>query len=165
MFGLTKGPSQKDQDREIEIEKAKSQLRKMVHDLSDMTPEDIERSNKHIKEWCGKDKLIPLDFKQRAMKHAQKVERAANMLYCDTQLHHATEAAINEHHKEKMVFLGNARRYFGKATSLGADDDWRKAFKRAEENLMMTGGVHKEGPSRAKPADIAPRAPNRAKGE
>jgi hypothetical protein len=163
MFGFTKKSPEAEKERQEAIERAKLSLRKLVHDLADRTPEDIERMGKHIKEWCSADKLIPFDFKQKALKRSMEIERNANMLYCDMRLHEAMDAAVEEDNKTKMAKMGDARRYFGRACTLGADSEWRKAFMRAEENLLMTGGVHHTGPSRAKPADIAPRAPNRAK--
>jgi hypothetical protein len=163
MFGLFKKSPEVDKEREAAIEQAKLALRKFVHDLADRTPEEIERKSKQIKEWCNSDKLVPFDFKQKALKRVLDIERSANMLFCDMRLHEAMDAAVNDDNKGKIAKVGEARRFFGRACTLGADADWRKAFLRAEENLLMSGGIHHNAPSRAKPADIAPRAPNRAK--
>ena len=162
MFGFSKKTTDPQQDRQEEIDKAKLSLRKFVHDLADLTPEQFESKVKQLKEWCNADKLVPFDFKQKALKRANDMERAANMLYCDTRLHEAQDAAASENHKEKGAKLIDARRYFGRACSLGAEPDWRKAFQRAEQIILMTGG-NQTGHTRAKPADTAPRAPNRAK--
>jgi hypothetical protein len=162
MFGFSKKTSDKEQEKQAEIDKAKLSLRKFVHELAELTPEQFERKIKQLKDWCNSDKLVPFDFKQKALKRANDMERTANMLYCDLRLHEAGDAAADEDHKEKGAKLNDARRYFGRACSLGADADWRKAFKRAEEIILMTGGKQ-TGPTRAKPADIAPPTPNRAK--
>jgi hypothetical protein len=163
MFGFSKKSPEADKEREVAIETAKLTLRKFVHDLADRTPEEIERRAKQIKEWCNADKLVPFEFKQKALKRTLDIERSANMLFCDMRIHEAMDAATDDDHKTKVAKMGEARRYFGRACTLGADPDWRKAFTRAEENLLMSGGMHHDAPSRAKPADIAPRAPNRAK--
>jgi hypothetical protein len=81
----------------------------------------------------------------------------------DTLLHAAIRMAAAEQMKERGQKLSEARKLYAKACSLGADDDFRKAAQRLMDTIMMTGGVVRPGPSRAKPADIAPRAPNRAK--
>jgi nitrate reductase assembly molybdenum cofactor insertion protein NarJ len=162
MFGFGNKKSQAEQDRETAIEQAKASLRHFVHDMVDLAPEECERKGKQLKDWCKNDKLVPFDFKQKALKRAHELECAANMRHCDMFLHEATEAAVAADNKEKGRNLTEARRYFGKACTLGADAEWKKAFQRAEETVLLTGGA-KQGPSRAKPADLAPRAPNRAK--
>ena len=164
MFGFGKNKtSDAEAERQAQIDKAKLELRKFVHDLADLKPEDMERKIKQLKDWCNHDKLVPFDFKQKALKRAAEMERAANMLYCDTRMHSAQDAAITDNQKLKGMHLAEARKYFGRACTLGADADWRTAFKRAEEALLLTGGMKHDAPSRAKPLDTAPKAPNRAK--
>jgi hypothetical protein len=78
-------------------------------------------------------------------------------------LRQAVRYASAEHMKERTRCLGDARKSFSKACSLGADEEFRRAAERLMETIMLTGGVHRPGPSRAKPLDTAPRTPNRAK--
>jgi len=163
MFGFGKKTSDAEAERQAQIDKAKLELRKFVHDMADLTPEDIERRQKQLKDWCNSDKLVPFDFKQKALKRAAEMERSANMLYCDMRMHEAQDAALDDNHKLQGLKLADSRKYFGRACNLGADQEWRKAFKRAEEALLMTGGMKHDAPSRAKPKELAPRAPNRAK--
>jgi hypothetical protein len=163
MFGFMKKSSDAQQEREAQVEKAKMELRKFVHGMADLRPDDMERKVQQLKDWCNSDKLVPFDFKQKALKRAAEMERAANMLYCDMRLHDATDATLQDNNKLKGEKLAEARAYFGRACTLGADPDWRKAYKRAEENLLMTGNMKHDAPSRAKPLDTAPKAPNRAK--
>ena len=76
---------------------------------------------------------------------------------------HYRRVTIDDKMVEKHRMMGEARRYYGRACKLGAEEDWRKAYQRAEQNLQLTGGMKHDAPSRAKPADHAPVTPNRAK--
>ncbi len=147
------------QARERSMQYCRDELRKM-HSAS---PEDAERINKQLKERCKEDKLLALDFKQKLLERARLYECNANMRAADAALHTALRLAAAENMVERSRKLGEGRRYFSKACSLGADEDYRKAVQRLIENIMMTGGVQHKGPTRAKPADVAPKAPNRAK--
>lgn len=166
MFGL--GQDARQQKLEAEraaIERSKQYCRDELHKMHNATPEEAERLAKALKDHCGHDKALPFDFKRKALELARDYERNANMRAADSALHQALRLAADEHMVERAQKLGEGRRYFSKACSLGADEDFRKAAQRLIENVMMTGGVQKKGPTRAKPADIAPRTPNRAKPE
>ena len=163
MFGFGRQNAAEDAAKAAAIERAKQTVRDMVHGMHGASPDEAERLGQRIKEFCAGDKLLPLEFKQKAYQKARELERFANMRMADKMLHDASRMAAAENMKERGVKLGDARRYFGKACALGADPDWRKAFQRGSETVMLTGGVQPKGPTRAKPRDIAPRAPNRAK--
>lgn len=145
------------------IERSKQHCRDELRKMQSASPEEAERISKSLKDHCGYDKALPFDFKRKALELARDYERNANMRAADTALHTALRLAADEHMVERAQKLGEGRRYFSKACSMGADEDFRKAAQRLIENIMMTGGVQRKGPTRAKPADIAPRAPNRAK--
>jgi hypothetical protein len=138
-------------------------VRDVVHNMVDASPEEAERLSTRLKEFCGGDKVLPFDFKQKAYLKARELECHANMRMADKALRDAARMAAAENMKERGVKLGDARRYFAKACGLGADQGWRKAFQRSSETVMLTGGVQPKGPTRAKPRDIAPPTPNRAK--
>lgn len=145
------------------IERSKQHCRDELKKMRAATPEEAERIAKALKDHCGYDKRLPLDFKRKALELAREYERNANMRAADKALHMALRLAAEEHLVERAQKLGEGRRYFSKACTMGADEDFRMAAQRLIENIMLTGGVQKKGPTRAKPADIAPRAPNRAK--
>jgi hypothetical protein len=164
MFGLGHDShAQKLEAEKAAVERSKQHCRDELKKMHAATPEEAERIAKSLKDHCGYDKTLPFDFKRKALELARDYERNANMRAADTALHAALRLAADEHMVERAKKLGEGRRYFSKACSLGADEDFRKAAQRLIENIMMTGGVQKKGPTRAKPADIAPRAPNRAK--
>lgn len=165
MFGFgSNTPSSDKQEAERQaIERSmqfcKDQLRKM-HDCQ---PDEGERLHKQLKDHCGSDKKLPFDFKRKVLERARQYECFANMRATDRALHSALRLAADENMVERAQKLGEGRRLYSKACTLGADEDFRKAAQRLIETVMMTGGVQHKGPTRAKPAEIAPRAPNRAK--
>jgi hypothetical protein len=163
MFGQAKQPSEAEAERAAAIEQSKKTVRVLVHTMHDVSPEEAERVVEKIKEIFTSDKLLPFDFRQKAFKRMRELECIANMREADHMLHKASEMAVEENMKERGFDLGEARKFYSKACTLGADDDWRKAFQRSAEAILMTGGVQHKGPTRAKPLDLAPKAPNRAK--
>lgn len=164
MFGLLGGgASAREEARKQAIERAKQACLKELHEMQDTRPEAAERLHKHLKDRCGADKSLPFDFKRALLEKAREHERHANMRACDRLLHEAARLAAEEHMTERAQRLGAARRYFTKACTLGADDDFRKAAERLMETVMLTGGIHQKGPTRAKPRSFAPATPNRAK--
>jgi hypothetical protein len=165
MFGFgTSQAATSQADREAAIQRSKKTVRDLVHRMDMVSPEEAERLAKQVKDHCAGDKLLSMEFKQKANTRARELQCSANMRRADTLLHDASRLAAEEHLKERGMKLGEARRYFANACMLGADADWRKAFQRLTETIMMTGGVQHAGPTRAKPASIAPPTPNRAKG-
>ena len=149
--------------REAEIERAKANVRRVLESMNDASPEEAERSHKLIKDLCKADKLLPLDFKQKAQNRAKSLECDANMRKADSMAKFAETLGHAEKLKERGQWLAKARLHFSKACVLGANKEWQTAFLRLNEVIMMTGGLKKNGPSRAKPLDTAPKAPNRAK--
>lgn len=164
MFGFgQENLAQKQEAERAALERSKQFCRDELKKMHSATPDEAERLSKALKDHCGHDKALPFDFKRKALELARTYECNSNMRAADVALHQALRLAAEEHMVERAQKLGEGRRYFSKACALGADEDFRKAAQRLIENVMMTGGVQKKGPTRAKPADIAPRAPNRAK--
>lgn len=164
MFGLGQDAlAQKQAAEQAAIERSKQFCRESLKQMHWAGPEEAERLSKGLKDHCGHDKALPFDFKRKALELARTYECNANMRAADSALHQALRFAADEHMVERAQKLGEGRRYFSKACSLGAGDDFRKAAQRLIENVMMTGGVQKKGPTRAKPGDLVPRTPNRAK--
>ena len=163
MFGFGKKDSQAEKDKEAAIEREKQVVREFVQKIASANAEDAERKHQQLKDWCNADKLLPFEFKRKALLRAKILECSVNMRKSDELLHEASALAIADKMVEKHRMMGEAKRYYGRACKLGAEDDWRKAYQRAEETLQLTGGMKHDAPSRAKPADRAPLTPNRAK--
>lgn len=162
LFGKSSGSEAKAEADRIAIERMKGMVREVLQKMRDASPSDAERLHQRIKDYCT-DKSLPVDFKRKAMEHARSYECNANMRQTDKALREAMRLAASEQMKERGHKLSEARKLYGKACSLGADDDFRKAAQRLMDTIMMTGGVVRPGPSRAKPLDFAPKTPNRAK--
>lgn len=164
MFGYGSQTLQQKQEAAREAQERSMQFcRDDLRRMHDATPDEAERLGKELKDYCGNDRALPFDFKRKVLERARQYECNANMRAADSALHNALRLAADEQLVERARKLGEGRRYFSKACTLGADQDFRQAVQRLIENVMMTGGVQKKGPTRAKPGDIAPRAPNRAK--
>ena len=163
MLGFGKRAPVEDPRRVMETERAKATVRDLLKQMHAASPEEAERLGGRVKDFLKTDKILPFDLRQKAFKRARSLECDSNMRSADALLHEAGKLAAEEKMKERGEKLGVSRRYFGKACTLGADEEWQKAYKRLTETVMMTGGVHHAGPTRAKPLDTAPKAPNRAK--
>jgi len=163
MFGFGNKDSQAEKEREAAIEREKQVVRDFVQKIANATPEEAERKHQQLKDWCNSDKLLPFEFKRKALLRAKILDCSVNMRRCDALLHEASSLAIDDRMAEKHHMMAEARKYYGRACKLGAEEEWRKAFQRAEETLQLTGGMRRDMPSRAKPADVAPPTPNRAK--
>jgi len=148
MFGFGK-TSAAAKEREAALERSKQTVREFVQKIASAAPEDAERMNQQLRDWCGKDRELPFEFKRKAMLRAKILECSTNMRICDTRLHEAAAEATEGHLPERDAKLIEARRYYGRACKLGAEEEWRKAYQRAEETLRLTG-IDRDTPSRAK---------------
>lgn len=162
-FGTTPSNSDKQEALRLAIERSIQHCKDELHKMHDCQPDEAERLNKVLKDYCGSDKQLPFDFKRKVLERARQYECFANMRATDRALHAALRLAADEDMVHRAQKLGEGRRLFSKACTLGADDDFRKAAQRLMETIMMTGGIQHKGPTRAKPAVLAPRPPNRAK--
>ncbi|HVI51361.1 MAG TPA: hypothetical protein VM661_09150 [Candidatus Sulfotelmatobacter sp.] len=162
MFGF-KSKDDSEEAKQAAIAAAKKPVRETLSAMAMAQPDEAERLSQRLKDYLSADKTLPMEYKQKARERARLLECNANMRAADKVLHRAVQLAAEEHMGERSKALGEARRYFSKASTLGADQEWRKAFVRLSDTVLMTGGVHHAGPSRAKPAPIAPPTPNRAK--
>jgi hypothetical protein len=165
MFGIGKKSSEPDPKKQEELERQKEVARKMLQDMHDVGPEEAQRLAERIKALLQSDKILPMAIRQKVSLRMRQLECEANMRAADKLLRQAMDLMNASELRERGQKLADARRYFAKVCSLGGDAEWKKAFQRVCENLMMSGGVRFDAPSRAKPLDTAPKAPNRAKGE
>jgi len=163
MFGFGKSKPEKDNKNEQEIERIKKTVNALLLQMKTAGPEDAANLSEKLKEYSQSEKLMPMDFKKSALAQAKKFECDANMRVADKLIRQAASMLAKEQIKERGRLLADSRRYFSKVCSLGADPEWKRAYQRLCDNVMMSGGVQLEGNSRAKPICLAPKAPNRAK--
>lgn len=148
MFGFGK-KSDAEKEREAALERSKQIVREFVQKIAGAPPEEAERKAQQLRDWCGADRDLPFEFKRKAMARARLLECAANMRTCDALLHEASDEAAAGRLSERNAKLTEARRYYGRACKLSAEEDWRKAYQRAEDTLRLTG-ISPDAPSRAK---------------
>ena len=91
------------------------------------------------------------------------IELEANMRACDRALRDALGHAKADLRLERVKAVQAARAYLRRADALGASEDFKRAAQMTLEAALLTGGVKQMGPTRAKPLDLTPRPPNRAK--
>ena len=148
MFGF--GKSEAEKEREAAIEQSKQTVREFVHKIASSSPEEAEQRNQQLRDWCGSDKDLPFEFKRKAMLRARILECSVNMRACDGLLHEASAAGNAGDLTLRNAKLNDARKYYGRACKLGAEEEWRRAYQRAEETIRLTGHEHKQDPSSAK---------------
>ena len=165
MFGIGKQKPEPDPKKQEELDRQKNIARQMLQDMHDVGPEEAARVSERIKTFLQSDKVLPMNIRQKVSLRSRELECEANMRAADKCLRQAMDIMDAAQMRERGQKIADARRYFAKVCSLGGDAEWKKAFQRVCENIMMSGGVRFDAPSRAKPLDLAPKAPNRAKGE
>jgi len=148
MFGF--GKSEAEKEREAAIEQSKQTVREFVHKIATADPENAERMSQQLRDWCGSDKDLPFEFKRKAMLRARILECAVNMRTCDALLHQASAFGNEGDLPARNTKLNEARVYYGRACKLGAEEEWRKAYQRADETIRLTGHDHKQDSSSAK---------------
>lgn len=144
------------------IEKMMTAIVERVNGMRGASPAATEATHKWVKEQCT-DTRLAADFKRQVMEQARAFECDANMRATDAALADAARLAAGERMTERAAKLSEARTLYGKACTLGANDQFRRATGRLIETIMMTGGVRKSGPTRAKPLETAPPNPRSAK--
>jgi hypothetical protein len=161
MTELTAEQQKQEAERQA-IEQMMAAMRLKLDEMRAKTPAESERAHQWLKEQCADPRLAG-DFKRQVLEKARAYECESNMKATDVALADARRLAAEERMSDRAARLGEAQRFYGKACSLGATEDFRRASGRLIETIMMTGGFRRSGPTRAKPLDIAPKAPNRAK--
>lgn len=137
MTDTTKNANE-EQDPEI-IESAKQIVRDFVHCLAAASPETAESMVRRLESLCRSDKVLPVEFKQKALRRARDLACDANMRRCDQLLREVMSLSVAGKMTERSVKLIEARSHFSRACALGAEMEWRKAFRRADETLQLTG--------------------------
>jgi hypothetical protein len=164
MNALKVEQDQEDKEREAAVACAMQLVLDFVDSMAGASPESAERKARQLRSLHELDQLLPEDFKRKVMQRARDEECIANMRKCDQLLRETVALSVADRMAERSGKLMEARRYFVRASQLGAGPEWCKAFQRAEEAIRLTGGMHHSEPSRAKPQDNPTlRAPNRAK--
>ena len=162
MFGISK-PSGSPEQKEKEIEGQKLAARQLLQSMHDTDPATAAQIADRIKIFLQNDKLLDFQIRQKISKRMRELECEANMRAADRLLHEAAALMNATDLRERGQKLAESRRHFAMVCKLGGDEVWRTAYRRLCETIMMSGGVAFDQPSRAKPVDLTPKPPNRAK--
>jgi hypothetical protein len=126
-------------------------------------PERCEAAAKRVTELLRNPKA-PKDFAKQMRDRSDELLRSCFMKAAST----AAAAALNAaHHDDKDLLAkktSEAKAHLARAIQLKAPPEFKMACNRSLEAASMTGFVHHEGPTKAKPADFAPKPPDRAHG-
>jgi len=123
-------------------------------------PEVTAPAHEWIKAQCA-DPTLPKDFKKKVLEKARTLDCDAHMRATGQALTDAGRLATEGRMAERQAKLLEANKLYGKAVTLGAPEQFRRATGRLIETVMMTGG-RRAGPTAAKPADTAPKAVRQA---
>jgi hypothetical protein len=128
------------------------------------SPDRCEAAVKLVAEMV-KNPKIPNDFGKMMRDRADEFLRNCMMKATSEAVEEALKAAFEDDKEARGKRISEARKLLGRALQNKAPPEFKVACERMLEMVMMTGGVHVDGPSRAKPEDTAPKPLNRAKGD
>ena len=126
-------------------------------------PDKCEAAAKRITEML-KNPKAPKDFVKLMRDRSDDLLKSCFMKAASDAAAGALNAA---HHDDKELLtkkIGEAKAHLARAIQLKAPPEFKMACNRALEAASMTGFVHHDGPTKAKPADLAPKPPDRAHG-
>jgi hypothetical protein len=158
--------SQLEAKREAEkraLDAAMASCVKLVESMREAKPADAARSKSRLDEMIKATPKLPLEFKRKISAEARKFECFANMRAADDALKLAADKAHHDERGERNRLVSEARGFCNRASSLGAEPEFKTIANRKIEIIMMTGGVEHKGPTLAKPLSVAPRNPHNAK--
>lgn len=126
-------------------------------------PDRCEAAAKRVTELL-KNPKAPKDFAKTMRDRADDLLKSCFMKAASEASAAALTAA---HHDDKELVskkIGEAKTHLARAIQLKAPPEFKMACNRALEAASMTGFVHHDGPTKAKPGDFAPKPPDRAHG-
>jgi hypothetical protein len=122
---------------------------------------NTERGIKTAQE-AMKNPKLPRDFIQIETSRLKKFELDSYIKATDMAIRKAMNAAKADEVELKHKLVGEAKGLMQKAISLKAPADFKISCNRMIEAVLLSGSIVKEGPTKAKPLDTAPKAPDRA---
>ncbi len=126
-------------------------------------PDKCEAAAKRVTEML-KNPKAPKEFAKEMRDRSDDLLKSCFMKAASDASAAALQAA---HHDDKELLgkkIGEAKTHLARALQLKAPPEFKMACNRALEAASMTGFVHHDGPTKAKPGDFAPKPPDRAHG-
>jgi hypothetical protein len=172
MFGNKSGANdKKEKEREAEARKVEAitkSIRAAVDGMQPFaiapSPDRCEAAAKRVAELL-KNPKAPKDFVKEMRDRSDELLRNCFMKAANDASHDALAAAHHDNKELRTKKIGEAKKLLARAVQLKAPPEFKHACDRAIEAATMTGFVHHDGPTKAKPADFAPKPLNRAKGD
>jgi hypothetical protein len=127
-------------------------------------PDRCEAAAKRVTELL-KNPKAPKDFVKEMRDRSDDLLRSCFMKAASEASAAALQAAHHDDKDLRTKKIGEARKHLSRAIQLKAPPEFKLACERAIEAATMTGFVHHDGPTKAKPADFAPKPPDRAHGQ
>ncbi|MBM3598507.1 MAG: hypothetical protein FJX35_09860 [Alphaproteobacteria bacterium] len=162
------GKSQQNDKAEAErrqIETLKANVTRAVDNVQRLAlagnVSNTERGIKTAQE-AMKNPKLPRDFTQIETARLKKLELESYTKATDIAIRKAMNAAKADDVELKYKLVSEAKGLMQKAVSLKAPADFKTSALRMIEAVMLSGSIVKEGPTKAKPLDTAPKPPDRA---
>jgi hypothetical protein len=127
-------------------------------------PDRCETAAKRVTELLRNPKA-PKDFAAQMRALADNHLRSCYMKATSEAVTAALGAGHHEDKDLRAKKIGEARKLLARAVQLKTPPEFKLACERAIEAAGMTGFVVNHGPTKAKPADFAPKPPDRAHGD
>lgn len=164
MFSLTKKKDPEAEQRLIDALKARcdAQLAQLSGMAEKADTSGAERAAARLVELAKNPKLPGAD-KKFYMSEAQRLECEANIKATDAAVHRAMAAAMADDKEARDKEITALRKTMQKAISLRAPTGFRMNTEKSLENILLSGNVRHDGPTKAKPLDTAPKLERSAK--
>ena len=170
MFGKSKGNSDaKEAEQAAKAPKIEALKNSLNGSLESMAPfveagntEKCEAVVERLKTSL-KNPILPPDFRQEAQAKMDALMRDVFMKATDIAVHGAQMAAMRDDRETRDKKISEARDKLAGAVRMKAPPEFKRISDRAIEAASLSGGIKKDGPTKAKPADFAPKTENKAK--
>jgi hypothetical protein len=171
MFGLSKtkdaAKAGEQEAKERKIEALKQSLSGSIDQMAPFVEagntEKCEAVVERLKTTSMKNPLLPGDFRKLMQDRLDNLLRDAFMKAADIAVSAAQRAAMADNRETRDKKIKEAREKLAGAVRMKAPAEFKSSCERAIENASLSGGIKKDGPTKAKPADFAPKTTKQAK--
>ena len=171
MFGFSGGKrgAPNDEEEEAKRRKIEALQKSLTASVDSMKPfaqagmtEKCEAVIERLKKML-QDPILPADFKKDTHGRMDLLLCEAYMKAADLAVKDALRAAMKDNREIRDKKIAEAREKLSGAVRLKAPPEFKMGCERAIEIAYLSGGIKKEGPTKAKPGDFAPKPKKSAK--
>jgi hypothetical protein len=160
---LTSETARKQEAEEKLLDAYMTQCDKLLDSMRDASPAEAGRIELHLEYALMCCPHLPMAFRQKTMVLARAYECSANMRAAGVVLQQALHLARDDDWNGRNERLAEGRLLSSKAIALGANQYFQHAVRHKIENIMLTGGVGRHGPTAARPWFGSPESQRDAK--